>query len=177
MSKRTERRPRDPKVQEFVDFLHPPAITVPKLEINTLYGGIGGRLGRLGVYMGIDSSNKSPKYYGYRRAINGVLLLTEEVDLRKDANGSPINTATYTSGTYFQPYEPLGQVPADLSDESLIHWLVKQDLFYTQSLLMRVQGAGSMFAELGDLYQSEIDNLKNNVQLLEDNLTLIDSSG
>jgi len=173
MTQDTQPRPKNPQLEEFIDFLHPPILLVPELEVGTLYGGIGGRLGRVGVYLGIDQVNQSPSYRGYRRTAQG-LFLTQETDLRKDALGNPTHQLTYTRGTFFQPHTKLANVPADLSEQKLLAWLVNQDLAHVQLLAKRLETAGERFTQL-NLYQDEINRTKDIMAVVEENLSLIES--
>ncbi|MDQ5913758.1 MAG: hypothetical protein QG623_377 [Patescibacteria group bacterium] len=173
MSTKAERRPISPRVKEFTEFVNPPIIPFPELEIGTLYGGVSYNLGRVGVYLGINESDKSPYYMGYKIGTSGAYLQTE-VDLRTGEFGKPIREVTFSKNTFFQPLIKLGLSPRGLSDQALLAWLAEQDLLYVQSQQQRLIGKGQKFADL-DVYHYEMDQLDEAVAVIRNSQSLIHS--
>lgn len=171
MSTKAERKPISPRVREFVEFVTPPIIPVPELEVGRLYGGASYNLGRVGVYLGINEADRSPYYMGYKIGASGAYLQTE-VDQRTGSLGQPIREATFSKNTFFQPFIRLGLSPRNLSDQALLTWLADQDLLYVQSQQQRLITEGQRFVDL-DLYRYEMDRLDETIAVITNNQSLI----
>ncbi len=162
------RPPAKGEVEEFIDFLEGgPAIPIPELKEDFLYSGVGGDLGRIAIFRGIDPERLSPMYesYGIRKKGDQPKLIVE-TDHRKDAKGNKINAATFAAGTFFQPNELMTEVPANLKGASLIDWLITQDLIYLRTQLAKLEEVKRRFGKLA-LYESELVDLRSKIRMVQ----------
>lgn len=151
---------RGPANKALDDLLFRPALSIKDLLTDNLYAGIGGRLGRMGIYLGIDPVDQSPKYLGYEtQGRSNIPVLVSEVNLRKDKDDGDVLTGTYAGGTFFTPQELICPVPEGLSDHNLLDWIIKQDLEHLHNRLNTIKDLGQRMGATA-LYNPEISDLE-----------------